>query len=259
MPPARRPTKTSSRTNRPTRSRAGEHKTAQSLDPVALLAHQLRTPLSTISALAQGLERRAERLSAKDVRSRAETIWRASLRLEELIDMILSYTRVGAGSMLLNPREFNPEALIRRICREQISHKPDHPMTLDMRGLPDAMVGDPILLEQALVIVLSNAIKYSPPEHPIAVRARAVPNGIVVQVKDEGIGISDLDLPFLMQPFFRGRNTKDFPGTGLGLSLAWHILRLHGGGLEIHSREGHGTTVTLTIPHKNVTGAAGMF
>ncbi len=228
---------------------------AQPLDPVALLAHQLKTPLSTISALAQGLIRRAERLSAKEVRDRAERIWRASLRLNELIEMVLSYTRSSAGGILLNPTEFNPEALIRRVCREQTSHEPSRPVTVDIQTLPRTVVGDPILLEQALVIVLSNAMKYSSAERPITVEARSAPEGISIQVKDEGIGISARDLPFLMQPFFRGHNTKNYPGTGLGLSLAWHILRLHGGGIEIDSREGHGTTVTLMIPEKNITGA----
>jgi signal transduction histidine kinase len=202
--------------------------------------------------------RRSERLRPEDVRNRAERIWRASLRLDELIEMIMSYTRASAGGMLLNPSEFNPEALIRRACREQINQEPNRPLTIDIQGLPDIIIGDPVLLEQAFVIVLSNAMKYSPPEGPIVVTARAAPKSISVQVKDVGIGISDLDLPFLMQPFFRGRNTKDYPGTGLGLSLAWHILRLHGGGLEIDSKEGHGTTVTLTIPEKNITGAVGV-
>jgi signal transduction histidine kinase len=225
------------------------------LDRIALLAHQLRTPLSAINALAQGLMRRAQRMSAEDVRSRAERIWRASLRLDELIEMIMSYTRASTGGLLLNPSEFNPEALIRRTCREQGSQRLDRPFVIDIKGLPEVIVGDPILLEQALAIVLSNALKYSTPRRPVTITARAKGRSIVVTVKDEGIGISPLDLPFLMQPFFRGRNAKEYPGTGLGLSLAWHILTLHGGGLQIESKEGRGTTVTLTIPRKNVTGA----
>lgn len=197
-------------------------------------------------------------MSAADVRSRAERIWRASLRLDELIEMILSYTRASAGGTLLNPSEFNPDALIRRICREQGSHEPERLFKIDIKGLPATIVGDPILLEQALVIVLSNAMKYSPPGRPIRVTARAAGHGIAITVKDEGIGISKEDLPFLMQPFFRGRNAKNLPGTGLGLSLAWHILKLHGGGLQIESKEGRGTIVTLTIPEKNVIGASGI-
>jgi signal transduction histidine kinase len=201
--------------------------------------------------------RRAEKMSADDVKSRAERIWRASLRLDELIEMILSYTRASAGGMLLNPSEFNPEALILRACHEQNSHEPERPFVIELRDLPETILGDPILLEQALVIVLSNAMKYSELSHPIAITSHPIDGSIVITVKDEGIGISDRDLPFLMQPFFRGQNAKGFPGTGLGLSLAWHILKLHGGRLDIDSIEGRGTSVTLTIPEKNVTGASG--
>lgn len=258
MPAAQRPPKKPSKAQH-SAVRASEKKTAQPLDRIALLAHQLRTPLSAINALAQGLMRRAEKMSANDVRSRAERIWRASLRLDELIEMILSYTRASAGGLLLTPSEFNPEAMILRTCHEHINHEPERPFIIDVHDLPETIVGDPVLLEQALVIVLSNAMKYSEPSHPITITSHAVDGGIVIIVKDEGIGISERDLPFLMQPFFRGQNAKELPGTGLGLSLAWHILKLHGGGLEVESIEGHGTTVTLTIPEKNVTGAAGAY
>jgi two-component system, OmpR family, sensor histidine kinase SenX3 len=257
VPPASRPPKKPSKAVHPTNARASTKKAAQPLDHIALLAHQLRTPLSAINALAQGLVRRSERMSGEDIRSRAERIWRASLRLDELIEMIMSYTRASAGSMLLNPSEFNPEALIQRACREQGNHEPERLFKIDIQGLPETIVGDPILLEQALVIVLSNAMKYSPPERPIRVTARAEKNGIAVRVKDEGIGISERDLPFLMQPFFRGCNARGYPGTGLGLSLAWHILKLHGGCLQIESKEGCGTTVNLTIPERNITGVSG--
>ncbi len=221
---------------------------------MALLEHQLRTPLSAISALAQGLMRRADKMGPEDVKTRAEKIWRASLRLDELIEMIMSYTRASAGGILLNPREFNPEALIRLACREQGVHEPERSFIISIKDLPEMIIGDPILLEQALVIILSNAMKYSAPDQPIKVRARSMEQGISITVRDEGIGVSEWDLPFLMQPFFRGRNAKELPGTGLGLSLAWHILKLHGGGLRIESEEGKGTTVTMTVPEKNVTG-----
>jgi signal transduction histidine kinase len=225
---------------------------------MALLAHQLRTPLSAISALAQGLMRRSDRLSPEDVRGRAERIWRAALRLDELIEMIMSYTRASSGGMLLNPSEFNPEALIMRVCREQGSHEPDRPFQIDIHDLPDLIIGDPVLLEQALIIVLSNAMKYSAPDQPIGVMARSVTGGLIITIKDKGVGISDRDLPFLMQPFFRGRNAKELPGTGLGLSLAWHILNLHGGNVQIESQEGCGTIVTIMVPEKNLTGSSAM-
>lgn len=259
MSSAQRPPKLPPKAARPDDSRAGSRKTAQPLDRIALLAHQLRTPLSAINALAQGLMRRADKLSPEDVSGRAERIWRASLRLDELIEMIMSYTRASAGGMLLNPSEFNPEAMIIRVCKEQNSQEPSRPFIIDIQGLPNTIVGDQILLEQALVIVVSNAMKYSPSDSTVTVSAHATDGGFSITVKDKGIGISEWDLPFLMQPFFRGRNAKELPGTGLGLSLAWHILKLHGGGLQIESQEGKGATVTLTIPETNVTGTTSVF
>jgi two-component system, OmpR family, sensor histidine kinase SenX3 len=116
------------------------------------------------------------------------------------------------------------------------------------------MIGDPILLEQTLVIVLSNAMKYSRPDRLIEITARKRAGMIRIVVKDQGVGIPERDLPFIMQPVFRGQNAKKFPGTGLGLSLAWYILKLHGGDLEIESQEGRGTKVTMIVPETNTTG-----
>ncbi len=188
---------------------------------MALLAHQIRTPLATVTSLAQGLMRRADHLSIDEIRGRAEKIWRASRRVDELVETIMSYTRLNAGAMTLNLSSFNLDALIRRVCREESSHEPHRPFSIDLQGLPTRFLGDPVLLEQALAILLSNAMKYSPPEGPISVTGRVSDEGIVtVSVKGKGIGISERDLPFLMQPFFRGQNAKNIPGTGLGLSLA---------------------------------------
>ncbi len=198
--------------------------------------------------------RRADRLSPHDIQAKAEKIWRASLRLDELIEMILSYTRASAGGIILNPSEFNPAELIRRVCREQGGQQPTRPFHLDIKDLPDIIVGDPVLLEQSFVIVVSNAMKYSRPDRPIDVTARREDGMIRVTVKDRGIGIPERDLPFVMQPFFRGQNAKRLPGTGLGLSLAWYILKLHGGDLTIESREKHGTKITLIVPETNTTG-----
>lgn len=219
----------------------------QHLDRMSLLAHQLITPLSTISTLAQGMMRRADRLKPADIRDRAERIWSASLRLNRLIETILSYTRLNVGALSPQLDLFDLEALIRRVCEEQGQQEPARHFTLDLQNVPTSVLGDPILLEQAFVIVISNAMKYSPVETPIRVIGRRENGRSIIAVRDEGLGIPRRDLPYLMQPFFRGQNVRHMSGTGLGLSLAWHILKLHGGSLEIESEEGNGTTVTFTL------------
>jgi signal transduction histidine kinase len=215
---------------------------------MALLAHQLMTPLTTISTLAQGMMRRTSHLTTDDIQERSDKIWRASLRLHELIETILSYTRINAGGLNLNLSVFNLDALVRRICQEHQRQDSSRPFHTDLRDLPDVFVGDPVLLEQALAIVLSNAVKYSPVDRPITVRSSKRKNQVTIEVADQGIGVPKADLPYLTQPFFRGRNAQHMPGTGLGLSLVSHILRLHGGSVQIKSREGSGTTLQLTLP-----------
>lgn len=248
--PPKHPSKASGR--RPSRGQGGS--STLPLDRVALLAHQLRTPLATINALAQGLMRRTSKLSSNDIRERAEKIWRASLHLDELIETIMFYTRATTGGIVLNPSEFDLDELIRRVCREQGSQEPARSFHVDIRDLPDAAMGDPVLLEQAFAIVLSNAMKYSSAEQPIVIAAQAEEGLIRITVEDRGIGVPKHDLPLLTQPFFRGQNARDLPGTGLGLSLARHILTLHGGSLEVESQEGQGTKVTLILPETNGSG-----
>ena len=226
----------------------GQRDDNRQLDRMALLAHQLTTPLSTISSLAQGLMRRTSRLSADDIRERSEKIWHASLRLQELIEMIMSYTRINAGAISPNFNLFNLETLLRRVCHDHRRQEPDRPFNVDLQDIPDLFVGDPVLLEQAFVIVLSNATKYSQAHQPISVTGCHQNGNIIIKIRDEGIGVPEGDLAYLMEPFFRGRNARHTAGTGLGLSLARHILSVHGGSLHIESQEGSGTTVTILLP-----------
>jgi two-component system, OmpR family, sensor histidine kinase SenX3 len=217
-------------------------------DSIALLAHQLMTPLSTISSAAQGMIRRAGQMDENDIRTRAEKIQRAGARLTELVETIMAHTRAKAGVISLDTRDFDLQALVQKICRQQSEHSSSHPFTLNIDCLPKRYRGDPLLLEQVIVIILSNAIKYSPADCPITVTGGKAEGEISISVKDQGIGILSEDLPHLTQPFFRGQNAQHMPGTGLGLSLAHHILELHGGGLKLESREGQGTVVTINLP-----------
>lgn len=222
------------------------------LGRMALVAHQLTTPLVTISTLSQGLMRRAEKLSAEDIRARAERIWLASQQLQDLIGTILSYTRANVGALNPNRRRFNLGALVRRACREQQRLAPERKFDIAIENLPRDYIGDPALLEQVLAIMLSNALKYSRSDTPVTIEAREN-DAIVIIVRDQGIGIPQKDIPFLTVPFFRARNAMQVSGTGLGLSLAWHILELHGGTLAIESRKGHGTSVTITLPKEQAS------
>jgi two-component system, OmpR family, sensor histidine kinase SenX3 len=217
-------------------------------DLMSLLAHQLVTPVSTIITLAQSLNRRADEMAKSGVRDRAEKIRQAGLRLIVLIESIMERARADAGAIKLQSRIFDPRAIAQRVCQEQRNSHPNRVFEFDVDSLPTAMEGDPVLLEQVVAILLSNAIKYSPPDRPISVRADHRDDSITITIRDRGMGIPAADLPHLAKPFFRASNARSTPGTGLGLNLAQHILNLHGGRLQIESKEGAGTAVTVVLP-----------
>ncbi|MBM6592824.1 sensor histidine kinase [Microvirga pudoricolor] len=226
-------------------------------DYISLLAHQLITPLSTISSSTQSMIRRAGQMSESDIRSRAEKIKRAVGRLTEIIENILAHTRATSGAMVLDVHDFDLNGMVRRVCDYHHDEHPSHPFEVAIDPLPDRYKGDPLLLEQVFIIVLSNAIKYSPVDCPIRIAGDKGDGAIAISVRDQGIGVLAEDLPHLTQPFFRGRNAKHMPGTGLGLSLASHILDLHGGSLRVESREGQGTTVSIILPTVQTFNAGG--
>jgi signal transduction histidine kinase len=221
-------------------------------DLLALLAHQLVTPVTTIVTLAQSLGRRADELDRTDIRDRAERIRHAGHRLLALIGSIMERARADAGAIKLASRSFDPRAVARRVCQEQRDAHPNRRFVCEIESLPTSIEGDPELLEHVIAILLSNAEKYSPSDRPVAIRVRPSEHGVTITIRDEGMGIPAADLPHLATPFFRAANARSTPGTGLGLSMARHILSLHGGTMQFKSREGKGTEVTIFIPSQRV-------
>ena len=122
-------------------------------------------------------------------------------------------------------------------------------------GLPD-VTADPRLLEQVLVNVLENAVKYSPPGAPIRIAAERVGPTVVIHVMDDGIGIPAVDLPHIFDSFYRARHEdRTRPGTGLGLAIARGLVEAMGGTIEAQSPRpdapadgAPGTMITLTLP-----------
>jgi signal transduction histidine kinase len=136
--------------------------------------------------------------------------------------------------------------VLQHVGREQERLSGEKRCEFHIEALPNEIGGDVVLIEQALGIVIANAMRYS--TEKVVVEGRLCGASISIVIKDAGIGISPDDLPFVSQPFFRGANARHLPGTGLGLSLARHILSLHGGELRIESEERKGTTVRVRLP-----------
>jgi signal transduction histidine kinase len=112
------------------------------------------------------------------------------------------------------------------------------------------MVGDPKLLFQVFSNILSNAVKYSPGDCSIDISAEVLSEQVVVATADQGIGIPASDLDRLFERYHRGSNVSGIVGTGLGLYLVKMVVDLHGGSIEVQSKEGEGSRFTLRLPIK---------
>jgi two-component system phosphate regulon sensor histidine kinase PhoR len=106
------------------------------------------------------------------------------------------------------------------------------------------------LLEQAIVNLIDNAVKYSPPNKVVRVVARSERENLVIEVRDQGIGIPARDLPRVFERFYRvdKARSRELGGTGLGLAIVRHIAMAHGGTVSVESWEGEGSTFRITLP-----------
>ena len=219
---------------------------------LSTFSHELRTPLTSIQAYVEMLhdDEDTALLGGRD--HVLGVIERNAKRLTTLIEDILTLSHVTSDvfGTPLSPVELDPlvdaaAATLRpRSLEQQVTLEVDH-------GSPGAMVlGDSDQLERVVLNLLSNAIKFTPAEGRVTVSTFVRDGAVILQVTDNGIGISPDELDRVSEQFFRGSNAQEavIMGTGLGMAIVKAIVDHHQGTLEITSSLGHGTTVTVTLP-----------
>jgi signal transduction histidine kinase len=230
------------------RVHAREEATRLKEDFLSAAAHDLKTPLTTLVARAQLLERRAVRdPSAPADRESLQLLVAEGQRLKRLVLDLLDAARVEQGK-LVGPREaVDLVAVARDVCARLATAR--HPCTVAADG---TVVGwyDRQRLEQLLENLIENAIKYCPDGGPVEITIQHDAAGVHLVVVDCGIGIPTEDLPQLFERFHRGANVDDrrFPGMGLGLFICKGIAEQHGGQISVSSRIGAGSTFHVTLP-----------
>ena len=216
---------------------------------VSMVSHEFRTPLGIIQSSAEILNDYLDQLAPGERREQLMSITKNSRRMAGLMEDVLLLGRLDSGRMEFNPRPLDLAALCRRLVDELASISNGRcPIEFSTCGLPTEACADERLLRHILLNLLSNAVKYSPPGQPVAFRAGGTEDSLVFSIEDRGIGIPSDDLPVLFDAFSRGSNVGQTPGTGLGLVIVKQSVELHGGRIEIDTREGGGTTFTVTIP-----------
>lgn len=225
---------------------------------LAAASHEMRTPLASIRANAELLQRALQRpdVTSADRLSRAvEIILREADRLTAFGADLVDAARAREHALRLDRERFDLRDLIDDLARQPCSGEiTPPPLAIVAPEHPVWVRADRRRLAQVLDNLIANARKFSPAEQPAQVSLEERDQEIVLRVCDTGIGIPEGDLPQLFTPFFRASNAvaASYPGLGLGLFLSRAIVEAHGGTIAIESAEGKGTTVTVRLPREAV-------
>ncbi|HEX5274663.1 MAG TPA: HAMP domain-containing sensor histidine kinase [Candidatus Rubrimentiphilum sp.] len=215
---------------------------------VSTVSHELKTPLAAIKAYTATL-RQNPGLFVEKREEYLRIIEEQADRLSRLIDDLLLVTRVEAGQLLRRRATVTLDAVLDEALAEIHFDTKRHPVIRETGGA--SVSGDPDRLRDLFRNLIENAIKYSPEGGTIAIRAHEEADATIVEVSDCGIGISDDDLPYVFERFYRADSeaVEAAGGSGLGLYIARAIVRAHGGKIVARSESGRGTTFTVSL-HK---------
>lgn len=218
-------------------------------DFVANTSHELRTPLAAIAGYVETL--REMELSKADRSRFLEKVATHTERLTRLIEDLLDLSRLESGQARLDPKPLALPGVAARAVGvvETSAQSRGVRLALDLRDDLPSVIADDRSLEQVLVNLMDNAIKYTGAGGEVRVSTRAEEGRLRVLVSDTGIGIPPADIPRLFERFFRvdRSRSRELGGTGLGLAIVKHLVQLMGGEVGVESVVGEGSTFSFTL------------
>lgn len=212
------------------------------------ISHDLRTPLVSITGALSSLNEDAMQLDKPTIQSMVETAYAEARRLNHLVGNLLDMTRIEAGAIKVKKEPCDVEDVIGSALDRLADQLKGRKVRVDVPSTLPLVPMDFVLMVQVLVNLLDNALKYSPPDAPIDVSARAVGNNLQVEVADRGIGIRREDLTRVFDKFYRVQRADGVTGTGLGLSICKGLVEAQHGQIRADNRDGGGTVITVTLP-----------
>jgi two-component system, OmpR family, sensor histidine kinase VicK len=210
-------------------------------DFLAMVSHDLRSPLSVIRASTQLLQRRGEYREAT-----VETILAYADRLARLIDDLADVVRLEEGHLPLQREPFDLAALARECAAATEEHNTHHPVSVEAPDAPICGEWDRVRLGQVVENLLGNALKHGGEEGEVVVRVEERATEALISVQDFGPGIDPEHMPHLFDRFYRA-NTRS-SGLGLGLYISRILVEAHGGRIWAESQPGQGSTFTVVLP-----------
>jgi two-component system phosphate regulon sensor histidine kinase PhoR len=218
-------------------------------DFISNISHELRTPLASLKALVETLRDGAmdDPKAAGRFLNRVETEVDA---LTQMVQELLELSRVESGQVPLNLVRTDVSELFTRTAERLRPQAERAGLTLSVSLPPDVprVLADAERMQQVVVNLLHNAIKFTPPGGQVAISAESAGTEVIVSVRDTGVGIAAENLERIFERFYKADRARSGGGTGLGLAIAKHIVQAHGGRIWAESVEGKGSVFRFALP-----------
>src|SRR5215813_6908716 len=215
---------------------------------LSTVSHDLRTPLTAIAGAASGLLEDNAPLDPSTRHELCQTIAEEAHRLNRLVNNLLDMTRLEAGAVQVH-KEWQPlEEVVGAALTRLEAQLHDRPLTTHLPPDLPLVPLDTVLIEQVLINLLDNALKYTPPGSPLALTAWATEDAVTIEVADRGPGLPPGEEQRIFDKFYRVQRPPMPSGTGLGLTICRGLVEAHGGQMWAENRPGGGTVVRFTLP-----------
>ncbi|WP_437283241.1 sensor histidine kinase KdpD [Sorangium sp. So ce375] len=214
------------------------------------VSHDLRTPLATITGAAGALLDDGDGEAALDPAARrdlTQTVLEEAQRLERLVRNLLDMTRLESGALAVKKEWLPLEEVVGAALNRVEEHLAGRPITIELDRATGLVPMDGVLIEQVLINLLENALKYSPAGSPIAIRGFTEGSVAMLEIKDRGLGIGEGEEELVFEKFYRGRG-HGRQGLGLGLTICRGIVAAHGGRITAENRPHGGAIFRVTLP-----------
>lgn len=217
---------------------------------LALVSHELQTPISIIKAYANTLARADAKWSEDVMREKLGAIEEESDRLSRLVSRLLYTTRLEANAVSLNLMLIDLPKESQRVAKRLAELDETHELLVSFPGDFPAVMGDPEKISEVLTNLIENAMKFSPHGGTITIEGAVAGGEVAIAVADQGIGIPPTEQAYIFERFYRvadsGAGAQ--PGTGLGLHICRLLVQAHGGRIWVESNSGEGSRFTFTLP-----------
>lgn len=222
---------------------------------LADVAHELRTPLTYMRGYAQVLYDGMAK-TPEETRHYLKIIYEETKRVERLVEDLFALAQADVSALNLHRESVDLTNLIEQVVAKFHPKAKEQNINLSVQGaIGEQCDLDPVRIEQVIVNLLDNALRYTPDGGAVTLSLMRKGDFAVIAVQDSGAGISSDELPFIWDRLYRvdKSRSREHGGAGLGLSIVKHIVERHGGRVSAESRVGHGTTMRLMLPVREIT------